>query len=102
MVAAARRCRVRLPDAKHTDNAQDTALRLGGAVSRTLAHLPSDSRCLVSSLVLSRLLERRGIDASVVVAIRSDPGFSAHAWVEHRGRPLLRPGDLGYERLVEL
>jgi hypothetical protein len=75
---------------------------LGRAVSRTLTFLPTDGRCLVSSLVLSRLLERRRIDASLVVAVRQEPGFGAHAWVEHRGRPLLQPGDLSYQRLVEL
>jgi hypothetical protein len=102
MVAAARRCRLRLHAHGSTAETQRTAVRLGRAVSRTLTFLPTDGRCLVSSLVLSRLLERRRIDASLVVAVRQEPGFGAHAWVEHRGRPLLQPGDLSYQRLVEL
>ncbi len=75
--------------------------RLGHAVVRTLSPLPADSRCLFRSLTLTWLLERRGIESSLVLAVRTNP-FGAHAWVEHRGQPLLPPGDSGYERLVEL
>jgi len=102
MVAAARRCRLHLQIQGSTAETQRVALRLGRAVSRTLGLLPTDGRCLVSALVLSRLLGRRRIEASLVVGVRGDPAFSAHAWVEHRGRPLLQRGDLSYERLVEL
>src|SRR5688500_12902705 len=45
--------------------ARMTGLRLGRAVSRTLAVLPGDSRCLVRSLVLTALLARRGIASSL-------------------------------------
>jgi hypothetical protein len=75
-------------------------LRLGYAVGRTLARLPTDSRCLVRALVLASLLSRRGIHHSVVIGVRSKPEFGAHAWVEHRGAPLLP--DEAYTRLVEL
>jgi hypothetical protein len=102
LVAAARRCRLRVRIHEPTSDTRRTALRLGHAVSRTLAVLPADGRCLVSSLVLSRMLARRGIAASLVVAVRHEPEFGAHAWVEHEGRPLLRPGVVGYKRLVEL
>lgn len=76
-------------------------LRLGRAVSRTMRLLPTDSRCLVQSLVLTRLLGRRGIPSSLVIGVMSEPQFAAHAWVEHGGAPLLHPGT-GYERLVEV
>lgn len=77
------------------------ALRLGRAVSRTVRLLPTDSRCLVRSLVLTRLLGRRGIPSSLVIGVMSEPQFAAHAWVEHAGAPLLSPGN-GFERLVEV
>jgi hypothetical protein len=102
LVAASRSMRRRPLPALSEPEATRVAARLGRAVTRTLALLPTDSRCLVSSFVLSRLLERRGIDARLVVAVCPEPEFAAHAWVEHRGRPLLRSGGPGYQRLVEL
>jgi hypothetical protein len=77
------------------------ALRLGRAVSRTVRLLPTDSRCLVRSLVLTRLLGRRGVPSSLVIGVMSEPQFAAHAWVEHGGAPLLSPGT-GFQRLVEV
>jgi len=74
--------------------------RLARATTRTLALLPTDSRCLMQSLVLVGLLARRGIASVLVVAVKSTPDFQAHAWVEHADRPLLPTGD--YRRLVEL
>jgi Transglutaminase-like superfamily len=76
--------------------------RLGNAVGRTLRVLPTDSRCLMRSLVLSSLLARRQIDSSLVIGVRSDPSFAAHAWVEQDGEALLPDGDEHYLRLVEL
>ncbi|MGI8874586.1 MAG: lasso peptide biosynthesis B2 protein [Egibacteraceae bacterium] len=76
-------------------------LRLGRAVSRTARMLPTDSRCLVQSLVLTRLLGRRGVPSSLVIGVMAEPQFAAHAWVEHGGAPLLSPGT-GFERLVEV
>lgn len=75
--------------------------RLGRIVVRTLSPLPYDSRCLFRSLTLSALLQRRGIPATLVIAVRPQP-FEAHAWVEHEGRPLLDPGPAGFERVAEL
>lgn len=80
----------------------EEALRLGRAVSRTLALLPGDTRCLRRSLVLLQLLTRRGITARLVIAARSDPDFLAHAWVEHDGTPVLVPASDSFGRLVEL
>jgi hypothetical protein len=76
--------------------------RLGNAVGRTLRVLPTDSRCLMRSLVLSSLLARRRIASSLVIGVRSAPSFAAHAWVEHDGEPLLPDGEEHYLRMVEL
>ena len=78
------------------------ARHLGNAVTRTLAVMPGDTRCLARSLVLTRLLARRGIPAKLVIGVRASPSFLAHAWVEHAGGPVLAPGDESFGRLVEL
>jgi hypothetical protein len=75
---------------------------LARAVVRTLGPLPFDSRCLAKSLVLTRLLARRGIGSRLVVAVASEPEFGAHAWVESHDTPLLPAGDEGFHRLVSL
>jgi hypothetical protein len=83
------------------ENAYGTGLRLGRVVTRVLGVLPRDPRCLSTSLVLTALLARRGIPATLVIGVRPDP-FAAHAWVEHRGRPLLAPATAPFERLLEV
>ena len=90
------------PAAQSTPSSLEEARRLGRAVTRLLAHLPGDTRCLARSLVLTRLLARRGIQAKLVIGARAKPEFLAHAWVEHAGDPVLYPGDGSYGRLVEL
>lgn len=81
---------------------QAIGYRLGRIVGRTLSMLPADSRCLVRSLVLSRLLARRGIPATFVIGVKLEPEFEAHAWVESGGVALLSPGDMAGGRLLEL
>jgi hypothetical protein len=76
--------------------------RLGRIATRTLTPLPADSRCLMSSLVLTRLLARRGIESDLVIAVEPGAQFGAHAWVQHEGAPLLSPGVGGFEELVTL
>jgi Transglutaminase-like superfamily len=66
---------------------------LAGAVMGMLAVLPTDSRCLVRSLVYLSLLARRGVAATLVIGVRSEPSFAAHAWVERDGEALLPSGD---------
>ena len=78
------------------------AVRLGSAVRRTLSVLPTDSRCLVQSLVLSRLLSARAISSTLVIGVRPEPTFDAHAWVEHQGLPVLPPEGFDELRLVEM
>lgn len=103
-VVARLRSRSRFASSSRCANAGmlDEARRLGRAVSRLLVLLPGDTRCLVRSLVLTRLLDRRGIPAKLVIGARSAPDFLAHAWVEHAGDPVLDPGDGSFGRLVEL
>ena len=76
--------------------------RLANATVRTLAVLPADSRCLMRSLVLVRLLSRRRIGSTLFVGAMPGDGspLRAHAWVEHGDRPLLPAG--AFEPLVEL
>lgn len=77
-------------------------LRLGQVVSRVLGPLPFDSRCLMRSLVLVDLLATRRVYTVLVVAVASEPGFRAHAWVEHDHVALLEPAGEPFARLVEL
>jgi hypothetical protein len=76
------------------------ARRLGKVVGKTLGVLPTDSRCLIRSLVLVRLLARRSIASTLVIGVRKTSEFAAHAWVEHDGEAILPPGE--YTRLTDL
>jgi hypothetical protein len=112
----ARRLRARadLPSALEQLRAHDGAVTLRGnearaaaipltrAARRALDLIPADSRCLMRSLVVTRLLARRGIASTLVVAARVEGGFEAHAWVEVDGRAVLEPGYPPFQRLVEL
>jgi hypothetical protein len=64
--------------------------------------MPADSRCLMRSLVLTRLLARRGIESRLVISVRPGERFAAHAWVEHDGVALLPADAPQSERLVTL
>lgn len=78
-------------------------IRLGRAVMRALVLTPGGTKCLIRSLVLLRLLARRGIlDSELIIAVQPGPSIlDAHAWVELDGQALLPPGD-GHERLLAL
>ncbi len=89
------------PDPK-TAAALQEARSLGWVVVRTLKLIPGDTRCLARSLVLTRLLARRGIPSKLVIGAQPAPAFRAHAWVECDGEPVLSPGDEALGRLVEL
>lgn len=83
-------------------NAVAVGRRLGRAVGRTLALLPSDTRCLAQSLTLTRMLAARGVESRLVIGVRPGERFAAHAWVEHGGVPLLPPGADSFVELVTL
>jgi hypothetical protein len=78
------------------------ASRLGYIVSNILRLLPTDSRCLMRSLVLTRLLARRDIPSTLIIGVSAAPEFKAHAWVEYAGLPLLPSYGPMFSRLVEL
>jgi hypothetical protein len=48
------------------------------------------------------MLARRDIGARLVVGALPDDGFSAHAWVELDGHPLLNPDRYQSGRLTEI
>lgn len=99
MVAEARapqRRRGTVPPAEH----HATARRLGSMVTQSLAVLPTDKRCLIRSLVTLRMLEHRSIEARLVIGVATEQGFTAHAWVEHDGAPVLPRG--GHRPLIDL
>jgi hypothetical protein len=100
MVAGARRTWFAPLPAPGEQEAHLTAVRMGRMVHRVLARLPTDKRCLITALVLLRVLAHRSIEARVVIGVRSDDRFRAHAWVEHGGRPVLPSG--AFERLLEV
>jgi hypothetical protein len=72
-----------LPVATRTELVRETA-RL---VARAAAFHPGRAQCLEQSIVLYLLLRRRGIHADLRIGVQPVP-FSAHAWVEHDGRPI--------------
>src|SRR5690349_14778749 len=93
VLAAARStrgARIEVPEAER----QQLAVRLGHIVGNVLDWVPFDNRCLIRSVVLVRVLARRSIDdATLVIGVRTDGGFAAHAWVEREGEALLPVGD---------
>jgi hypothetical protein len=96
--------RLRAPlESKQGAATSDADLVLERAVRRTLAPLPTDTRCLTQALVLLGLLARRGVPTTLVLGVeRTGARFGAHAWIEHAGRPLLQPGSDAERRLAEL
>jgi Transglutaminase-like superfamily len=82
------------------DTARRLATRLGRPVWRTLAVLPADSRCLVRSLVVLRMMARRGARCDLTIGARPGTDFEAHAWVEQDGHPVLPT--LGYAPLTTI
>jgi hypothetical protein len=70
--------------------------RLSRAVDRTLRVGSRQPTCLVSSLVLFRLLREQGDDAELVVGLPADTVMeAAHAWVELDGRDVGPPPGRG-------
>lgn len=76
--------------------------RLARGVRRTLRLLPGDSRCLTQSLVLTRLLARRGRTSRLVIGVSPGEAFGAHAWIERDDVALLPSHGRCFERLAEL
>lgn len=72
------------------------ALGLAALVERAAARLPFHTKCLPRAVALSRMLRRKGIGHTVVIAVRParlrDTPDGLHAWVEIEGAKIL--GDL--------
>ena len=63
--------------------------RLERAVKRASRVVPR-ATCLTQALALGDLLSRHGYASTIQIGVRKDDGrFSAHAWVECAGIPLL-------------
>lgn len=64
--------------------------RLVWSVSAASKRVPAAS-CLTQSMALHYLLTRTGHRSQIRFGVTNDhpAGFSAHAWVEHEGQPLL-------------
>lgn len=75
---------------------------LAWATVRTITLLPANSRCLMQSLVLTRVMARRGLRSELVLSAAPGPEFEAHAWVEHAGQPLLLPGSDEHKPLLRV
>lgn len=91
MLAKARGVKARPPVASEELTVVE-AVSLGTIVRRVLAVLPTERRCLIRSLVLVRLLERRGLQNTLVIGVDNHETFAAHAWVEHDGIRVLPAG----------
>jgi hypothetical protein len=67
----------------------DSARAIARFQESAARHLFVRTNCLEQSLVLCRLLQRRGIAAEVRIGARKEEGhFEAHAWVELEGTVL--------------
>jgi hypothetical protein len=92
----------RTPVTCHLSPVTSEARRYGHIVTRTLAPLPADTRCLMRSLVLTRVLARRGIESRLVIGVHPGERFAAHAWLERDGAALLPAGGSDFDELVTL
>lgn len=70
-----------------SDPAPELMRRTVRRVARVAAFFPGRAECLEQSLALLVLLRRRGLDAELRIGVERLP-FTAHAWVEHAGRPI--------------
>ena len=90
------RSQVALRPAKDTPKSR-TDLREAESLARLVDAAarwnPVPATCLVRSMVLCRLLRRRGLAADLRIGVDNpDGGLSAHAWVEHGGVALAAAG----------
>ena len=76
----------------------ERAARLVEAVA---AYYPLRATCLKKSLVLFRILRKRGIPAELQLGVRKvHDDFTSHAWLECRGRVLLGEGITHFYRAL--
>jgi hypothetical protein len=77
--------------------------RAAALVDRLGRLYPLQATCLKRSLVLLRILRRRGSPAELRLGVRTADGeFSSHAWIECAGQLLLDEGRAGEFALLAL
>jgi len=81
---------------RHDDGERGRAVdveRTAHLVDATAAFYPLNPTCLKKSLILLRILGRRGVRAELRLGVRkAQEQFSAHAWVVCEGRIVLGGG----------
>lgn len=86
----------RLRDPGRPDRRRYPPARLSRAVHKSLRLGERRPRCLVTALVLFRLLREQGDPAELVIGLPPDaPNHEAHAWVELRGADVGPPPGRG-------
>ncbi len=73
------------------------AARLVNAAAR---YSPFRATCLTRSIVLARLLRRRGAAAEIRIGVLRDGNSLAHAWVEVNGEPVNETADVAERHAV--
>ena len=69
--------------------------KLGELVNIAARQLLGARTCLVRSLLLGWLLQRRGVQSQLRIGVRLTQGaLAAHAWVEYRGEPVNDQADV--------
>ncbi len=77
------------PQSEASESNRAQAERVARAVGTAARHGLVRGNCLSRSLLLWRMLERRGIPAEIRFGVRNgDNAMEAHAWVEQDGRSL--------------
>ena len=71
------------------------ARRVARWVAAAARQGPYRAKCLPTALALQSMLRRHGIEADLRLGVRRWSGrLEAHAWVEHRGEPLIDAADV--------
>jgi len=78
------------------DKEMDIALKVGQAITRAAAHTPWESACLVQSLTVQKMLQKRSIPGVFYLGVMKDEEsiekMKAHAWSKC-GDAILTGGD---------
>jgi hypothetical protein len=90
------------------DSTLSQARKIARMVAAAARHGPYRASCLPTALTLGRLLYRQGIGSELRLGVSKAAGrLEAHAWVEHRGLPLIEDGDVhrqyaAFERAISV
>jgi hypothetical protein len=77
------------------DSAASRARSTARLVAAAARYGPYRASCLPIALTLRWLLGRQGIESELRLGVNKTGGrLAAHAWVEHRGRPLIEDADV--------